>query len=502
MVLAGMFGGGRLRARWPSPRMGLLMAGLLLLPLTLYAVLAIRSRFAPLLDLGDPETLGRLVAHVSGRQFRYRLAGAEAGYVAEELARFGSTIVREWPFYLLALALLGMIALAREPRRGRRVLAGLALLGGLTAAHAIVYRIPDKEPYFLPLHAVLALFAGAGAGWMVALSGRWAIRRRLPLKPAIAQVVMATALVAMVLSPGIPNLRAADHHADRSLRHLAEEVMRRTPPGSLIIADDTSLAFALLHLGTESGGASTAGDRTVIAQYFLPLPWYQEQVADLAPDLGPTASRLAAARTGLRGRALGDRMAQDARALAAGLARRALDAGRDVFLTFHDFAPERPSFEGLPLLDRGLVYRVEAPEPETAATSSPAAEIPDADFASLPAYTSGRRLTKEERSLAHRFASTANRTGIASVRAGDPARAEREFDKALALDSLYAEAWLNRGLLRADYLRDPAGAESDWSRYLTIAGDARDAAAVRARIATLASTRDSLAVTTDSLRIP
>ena len=489
LVLAGMFGGGGLRARWPSRRMGLLMAGLFFLPLTLYAVLAIRSRFDPLLDLGDPETLGRLVEHVSGRQFRYRLAGAEAGYVAEELARFGSTIVREWPFFLLALALLGPIALVRAPRRGRRVLAGLALLGGLTAAHAIVYRIPDKEPYFLPLHAVLALFAGAGAGWLVALSGRWAIRRRLPFKSAIAQALLAATVVAMALSPGIPNLRAADHHEDHSLRHFAEEVVRRTPPGSLIIADDTSLAFALLHLGTESGGANAAGDRTVVAQYFLPLPWYQVQIADLSPDLGSTASRLAANRTGLQGRALGDRMAQDARALAAGLARRALDAERDVFLTFHDFAPERTSFEDLPIVDRGLVYHVDASGPGTAAAPAPPAEIPDADFASLPAYTSGRRLTKEERSLAHRFASTANRTGIASVRANDPTRAEREFDKALALDSLYAEAWLNRGLLRADYLRDPAGAESDWRRYLTLAGDEAGAGAVRARIAALDTVR-------------
>ncbi len=504
VVLAGMFGSGRLRARWPSRRMGLLMAGLLLLPLTLYAVLAIRSRFDPLLDLGDPETLGRLMAHVSGRQFRYRLAGAEAGYVAEEVARFGSTIVREWPFFLLALALLGAIALAREPRRGRRLLAGLGLVGGLSAAHAIVYRIPDKEPYFLPLHAVLALLAGAGAGWLVALSGRWAVRRRLPLKPAIAQALMAAALVAMALSPGIPNLRAADHRADHSLRHFAEEVMRRTPPGSLIIADDTSLAFALLHLGTESGGAGIAGDRTVIAQYFLPLAWYQDEIAAVAPDLAPAASRLAGGRTGLGGRALGDRMAQDARALAAALARHAIGEGRPVFLTFHDFEAERRTFEGLPLVDLGLVYRVEAAGPEAVAAASGAVAAPgalrrrsrgppsDAEFASLSAYTSGRRLTKEERSLAHRFASAANRSGIACVRAGDLARAEREFATALALDSLYAEAWLNRGLLRADYLGDPAGALADWRRYVTIAGDARDAGAVRTRIAALASTLDSL----------
>jgi tetratricopeptide (TPR) repeat protein len=193
-------------------------------------------------------------------------------------------------------------------------------------------------------------------------------------------------------------------------------------------------------------------------------------------------------------------MAQDARVLAAGLAKDALAKGRPVFLTFHDFTGERTSFEGLPITDLGLVYRVDAAAAEPGA---PSPGLPAADFASLPAYTAGRRLTKEERSLAHRFASAANRAGIAHVRAGDLARAEREFDHALALDSLYAEAWLNRGLLRADYLRDSAGAVHDWQRYVTLAGDAPDAGAVRARIAALASARETPAssrTALDSLR--
>jgi tetratricopeptide (TPR) repeat protein len=463
---------------------------LLGLPLTLYAVLLVRSRFDPALDLGDPSTPARLLAHASGRQFSYRMVSDEPGYLAGELSAWGRRTAAEWPIPLLLLAAIGVAALGLNRDR-RRFAIGLLLLGGVTGLHAAAYRIPDKDPYFLPATLALALLAGAGTGAVA--SGVRSLARaragaragasaggRSALGPAVDGVLLGSIGWALVAHSS-----AVDRHADHSLRDLVHEVFRRAPAGSLIIADDTSLAFALRFLAQEPGGP---GERTVVASYFLPLEWYAASLADLDPELPSKVERLAQARRGLSGRALGDRLAANARGLAADLARQAGAAGRPVRFTFHDFDREHPVFEGLALQDLGLVYALPPGGGEgRAGGQANQLSRPEPEFACLAAYTAQRPMTREERSLAKRLSAAANRAGIADVKAAELARAEVEFGRAIALDSLYAQAWLNRGLLRADYLQAPAGALADWRRYLTLVPPGPEAEAVRARVAALAA---------------
>jgi tetratricopeptide (TPR) repeat protein len=383
---------------------------------------------------------------------------------------------------LLPLAALGVAALARRPH-GRRLLFALLLLMGAVVAHAVAYRIPDKEPYYLPAYLVVALLIAAGVDFTLGLLAR---RGRAERRLA------GFALLAAVLVPLMVHLPAADRHADRSLRDLTREVLRRTTPGSLIVSDDTSLYFASLYLKASEGVFS---DREPVASYLLPLAWYAESVGRLDAAVPAEAAAQQGRRRGLAGRALGDRLAADARALVAGVARRGLGR-RDVFLYFHSFDEERKSFEGLRLEDRGLVYQVVSGDtvapstgdpvtaPDTAAAQAPIT-IPDATFERLDAYTADRHLTFEERSVARRFAVAANRAGIARVRRGDLADAEAEFKKALALSPDYAQAWLNLGLLYADFLRLPEEAVRAWGTYLELAESEPEAAPVRARLTRL-----------------
>jgi tetratricopeptide (TPR) repeat protein len=239
------------------------------------------------------------------------------------------------------------------------------------------------------------------------------------------------------------------------------------------VSDDTSYAFALLYLQEVEGKFR---DREVLAQYFLPLPWYAERMARVDASLPALVARRAAARHDLKGRALGDRQAEDARRLAAGAARRALTE-RDVFFYFHDFDEDKRTFESMALVDRGLVYQL---------GEEPGAGLPDARFERRSAYEAGARpQTREERSVARRFSAASNRAGIARVRRGDLAGAETEFKQALAFDPRYAQAWLNLGLLAADYLEQIDLAANAWRTYLELAPTAPEAANVRARLAAI-----------------
>jgi tetratricopeptide (TPR) repeat protein len=448
--------GGRGRGAWCVALGSALAFGL-----TLYAVLLLRSAADPRLDQGDPETLRRLVEHVSGRQFSYRLLTSETAYVEAEVVRCGGLLAAQWSPVALPWIPLGAVVLLRRSAFHRRVLLAWGLLALAAAAHAVAYRIPDKDAYYLPVYLVAALLAGAAADWLLA-AVRWG---------RLARAATGGALIALALVPFVAHRAAADRHHDRSLRDLALEVARRTTPGSLILSDDTSLAFALLYLGE---AVPEIAERTVVMQYLLPLGWYAAAPA-LDPDLDREVLARAAARRGLRGRALGERLAADARELAAGLARHALET-RDVFVYFHEFAEEKRSFDGLPLVDRGLVYQVARAE---------MVGRPDVEFARFEAYLPANRRTREEDSVARRFAAAINRAAIARVHAGDAAGAAGEFRRALALDPEYAQAWLNLGLVTADYLGRPDEARAAWRTFLELAGDAKEAPGVRARLSAL-----------------
>jgi hypothetical protein len=56
-------------------------------------------------------------------------------------------------------------------------------------------------------------------------------------------------------------------------------------------------------------------------------------------------------------------------------------------------------------------------------------------------------------------------------------------------DPDYAQAWLNLGLLYADYLRDGTAARAAWERYLELADEPAEAAGVRRRLGALPETR-------------
>lgn len=440
------------------------MLALVLLPLALYAMLPLRSLADPVLDLGDPETPGRLLAHVTGRQFGYRLLGPESTYARAELARFGRELAGQWTHADLPIAALGLATLLAR-RQLRRTALALLLLAAAVLAYVVLYHIPDKGGYLLPVYFVIALFIGAGINLLISVAAPspW------------GRAISAVFVLGLALAPALAHVPAADRHADRSLRDLTLEVARRTSPASLIVSDDTSLALALQYVQEVDGAFR---DRDIVASYLLPLPWYAERMARIDPALPATAAAKAAARRGLKGRELGARTAADARQLAAGLARQAL-ASREVFLYFHAFEEDRRSFEDLALADRGLVYQVVDPQ---TALSPP---IPDAAVARRAAYEPTRRQTHEERAVARRFAAAANRAGIARVARGDFSGAEADLRQAVALAPDYAQAWFNLGVLAADYLGRREEAMRAWRKYLALAPGDPNARAVRARIARL-----------------
>jgi hypothetical protein len=246
-----------------------------LLPLTLYLVLPIRSRFDPPFDWGDPEGLRSLWATVSGAPYR--------GYLLQDgvgawLARAGRSL-RYLPAAQLggvgaALALVGLaVTWRRAPREGV-LLTGL-LLGSVLVAAA--YAIPDPAPYYLPAIFGLALAAGVG--------GAFLLERVLALRGGVLRSAAAAALLA-ALTAGI-SLPAARNAArtearDESAFLYAVEGTAALLPGALVISHGDGRTFSLWY-GVHV--LSPRPDVVVLYDNLLDWPWYRSYLAERCPEV-------------------------------------------------------------------------------------------------------------------------------------------------------------------------------------------------------------------------
>ncbi len=138
------------RAR-ESRRVLLICVGALVLGLTAYLYLPIRSRLDPANDWGNPESPRALWDHVTGRLYAGQMASFSPASVASNLRALGRFVIEQWPPVLLLLPAGGITLTAF---RHRRRLLALAVAGVPVLAFSLTYRIPDIEPQFLPLTAL------------------------------------------------------------------------------------------------------------------------------------------------------------------------------------------------------------------------------------------------------------------------------------------------------------------------------------------------------------
>lgn len=194
-----------------------------LAPLTLYLYLPLRSRMGPALNWDHPETLHRLLVHVTARHYQGFLG--HEGWRWSELARF---VTRQLPgeatLVLPVLAAAGLWAMARSRPRALWLTAPyvVALL-----AYNMAYPIPDIAVYYVPAILVIALWAAVGAGWLAALAGRRHGRLALP----------ATAiLLACAAVPLARNWAANDQHDFHLASRYVRDALRYAEPDAVIIS--------------------------------------------------------------------------------------------------------------------------------------------------------------------------------------------------------------------------------------------------------------------------
>lgn len=445
----------------PARRDIAISLGALATALSLYLYLPVRSSQGVLFNDGEPATPSSFMLHVTGSQFRYRMFVESEKPTAREALDFARLMSRQWTPWLLPLAGLGLYAMGR---RNRLHLGAFAALAAANLVFDLNYHIPDKTGYFLPVWLALAVWIAESIQWVM---DRCETRKRW-------QAAAGIVLLAGVLQSAHTNRAVADKSANRSLADYTDEILRRLPSNSLLIVDDLSLMWSASYAQLIE---HRYGDRIVVSDYLLCLPWYVHHLRRRYPglELSGRVDELLAERVyeveRARGRQIGEISARYSERIAGSIIESSLTRRR-VFYCFRD-TKDRDTWNGLRLVDRGLCYEVLSRE------SVPEAEVWDINYPDPSRYRKAAILETNWKHVASIFATSCNRAGIALIKTGRAPEAASALKRAAEYDSEYAQAYLNLGVLYHQYLPDRVKRDQSWRRFLELAPSDPQADGVR-----------------------
>ena len=318
----------------------------LCLPLLLYAYLPLRSAASPAVCWNPVDSPQAFLVHVTARQYQ-GLWGSQ-GLRLGELSRF---LTRQLPGeatpLLVALALVGLVALVhRSPR--------FALVSALTLVLTVVYNlgypIPDIELYYIPVLAILALWAAVGAATLT----RAVTRLHRSAGTGVAAVLCLASLLPLTL-----NWHDNDRHDSRLTACAVRDTLEPLPPDAVLFTGrSATLTSPALYAQQVTG---LRPDVLVLDYGQLASPSLGAKLERVAPDLARAcATELDVVRqTGLRAErgqaydavAGGAQLAQLRRALLeASVLRRPTAVTSDLY--------NHPMVAWYRLVPEGLVARV------------------------------------------------------------------------------------------------------------------------------------------------
>jgi hypothetical protein len=218
----------------------------------------------PRFDWGNPETLGALLRHVTGHQYRY-LMFTDGASMQLQLRYLAWHLPSSLAWVGLLLAGLGLVVLLRRATALGLIAAGAMLAGG---TFAIGYRIPDLDAY------LLAVVFGLGLGLVAGL-----FRTFERFGARVATAVAA----ALVLVNGAAHWPECDERRHRLAEQFARDVIGPLPPNAVIITDMWELIESPTYY--LQGVERVRPDVVIVSSMLTRAGWYLDELERRAPDL-------------------------------------------------------------------------------------------------------------------------------------------------------------------------------------------------------------------------
>jgi len=248
------------------------LAGLLLV----YSYLPLAAANSPILNWGDPRSIGAIWAHITGKQYQLFLSFSP-NIMREELVQFGRFLLVEFGPPWFPIAFVAMIAgFIAAFKRDRSTFLFLLFVILADLAYALNYSIgEDKNAYYLPTFIALTVFAGIGlhAFLQLALAKRSIIVSRL--------LLVGVAIL-------VPALALAGNWPFNNRRHYfiahdyVENIQGTIEPNSLLLTLDWQVASPMLYTREVE---QRRRDIRVVDINLLRRSWYFEYLRRAYPDL-------------------------------------------------------------------------------------------------------------------------------------------------------------------------------------------------------------------------
>lgn len=260
-----LFWVGGLTRRSLLPLIGYGLAGL-----APYLWLLVAARQQPALSWGNPDTLSRWFATISGEQYRDRWHSSlpaalqrigercalvsDAGHLAMIVGLSGAAIAIYWTI---------SSGRGQSGAMGRWLLVvTVALLGNLLGSGG--YDIEDLRSYFIPTEMLFAMAVGLGiAALAFALRGERGLSRPAGAFVALISFVTVASIV-------VRGAREADLHGRHGLDRQVRRIVAEAPQGALLIGHGDGLMFGLWYERFVRGGRRDLDilNRDLLAQDF------------------------------------------------------------------------------------------------------------------------------------------------------------------------------------------------------------------------------------------
>ncbi|HIE06030.1 MAG TPA: DUF2723 domain-containing protein [bacterium (Candidatus Stahlbacteria)] len=384
-----------------------------ILPLSLYLYFPIRSSANPTPNLFNPESLGGLIELVSGKVFHYRSFFTTGNYLSKSIVDFLSSFWHQ-SLILIPIGIYGIIRFSKKELRNLIVV----ILAALTT-YTLLYNIPDKEGYYLPILGLWTILIAIGIG---------------NLLPRRYEAVLLT-LPAIGL---LLNYKTCNYSKESSLEDLCQTIYKNLPRGSIIISDDYFVYYGLLNLELKK-----AGGIIPICDFYLRLDWYINQLREGYAEIGMPEGidnlieecdrrLLSANRIGY---------GEVSKRYCHMIRREIIGANidyRPIFLYLYDDSDWPRRWLDLHLKYYGLYYQfqVEPAPPEVFPLSLPS---PDR-------YRTDRLIDKDAITVTKKFAAAYNRRGIYRFQMNEITGAISDFKTALEYYPDYYQVFSNLGI--------------------------------------------------------
>lgn len=399
-------------------RQWLLLFLLLLLGPLLYLSLLFRSQNPP--GWAGIDSTNDFFRYITAAVYRYRFLAGGTDYLTHQVSSLPLTLFKQFTVLWLLLIPGGVWLIRKDKRLFFALLIGTVLAGSA----ALLYNIPDKEGYFLPVYFCLAIFIGSAAPLFQTKKGQTGI---------LAIIIIA--LIGVILW----NYPRQNRSHLTALSDLARAVSTELPAHAVIFTDDYSLFQALnWHKIVEKPDNFP----TIISEHHLVFPWYLKQLSktvpvpehcfDLARTLWENRARLSKTQFGTLA---SQRVQEIKQHLLLNL------ADHPCFYFPQDFSQSLERWQNFQLQLHGLTYQF---RPLGDSTIGPEIKF---TFPGPERYSTNKFYDPYAEDLCRRFAATANRRGMLRYTRGDEIGAIADFNLALQYYPDYPAAIENKGLV-------------------------------------------------------